>query len=251
MINAQLETRRFSVGEHPHIVVNNDLGTIRVYRGYLSNEVAIQTTKRNRIFSSAPGSVQISYEQDGEGKEIAITTRRENLSLANSTTEVDIDIAVPGHVDLNLTTRAGTITVSDLFGQMILISNAGTIIARHCLLTGNSHLSTEAGTVHFEGSLDPHGAYQFITRLGSVHVTLLNSTSFHVDASTNLGSITTDIPGLMAMHPNLLNSEVHGEIGDLPRATLALQSKFGSIDLQVWAAESIPGMVSENQYALG
>ncbi len=33
MINAQLETCRFSVGEHSHIVVNNDFGTIRVYRG--------------------------------------------------------------------------------------------------------------------------------------------------------------------------------------------------------------------------
>lgn len=251
MINTQVETRRFPTSEHPHIVVNNDFGTIRVYRGYLSNEVAIQTTKRNRIFSSFPESVQISYEQDGEGKEIVITTHREHFSLANSTTEADIDIAVPGHVDLNLTTKAGTITVSDLFGQMVLTSNAGTITARHCLLAGNSHLSTEAGTVHFEGSLDPHGTYQFITRLGSVHVTLLSSTSFHVDASTHLGSITTNIPGLMAMHPNLLNCEVHGDAGDPPRAMLTLQSNLGSIELQVWAAESVPGVVSENQFALG
>src|SRR6185312_12559259 len=96
----------------------------------------------------------------------------------------------------------------------ILSSKAGTITARKCVLTGHSHLSTEAGTVHFEGALDPHGAAEFITRLGTVQVILLNTPSFHLDASTALGSITTNIPSLVVACPTLLNSEIHGDVGD-------------------------------------
>lgn len=251
MMNAQVDARRFSVVEHPHVVVQNEFGTIRVSRGYLGNEVAIEATKRNGIFSSATDGLQIIYAQDAEGKEIAVRTWRENISLANSTGEVDIDIVVPGQVDLTLISRAGTITVSDLSGQMILSSKAGTITARNCILTGNSHLSTEAGTVHFEGTLDRHGAAEFITRLGSVQVILLNTPSFHLDATTDLGGITTNIPSMMVTRPNLLDSEVHGDVGDPPRAMLTLESKLGSIDLQIWAAERMPGVVSGSQFALG
>lgn len=251
MMNAQVEARRFLVAEHPHIVVQNEFGTIRVSRGYLGNEVAIQATKRNRIFSSATDGLQISYEQDVEGKEIAVRAWRENMSLANSTGEVDIAIAVPGHVDLTLISGAGTITVSDLSGQMILSSKAGTITARQCVLSGHSRLSAEAGTVHFEGALDPHGAAEFITRLGSVQVILLNTPSFHLDATTALGSIRTNIPSMVVARPTLLNSEIHGDVGDPPRAKLTLESKLGSIDLQVWAAERRPETAPEGQFALG
>ena len=114
----------------------------------------------------------------------------------------------------------------------------------HSLLTGDSQLSTEAGSIHFEGAIEPRGRYQFTTAVGAIHVVLLNTPAFHVDAATTLGTITTNLPGV--------GSEAHGDVGMEPHALLALKSTIGAIELQAWAlAAPQSNEVSGGQYALG
>jgi len=251
-MTAQVELRHFVVGEHPHVAVKNDFGTIRAYRGAGQHEVGVQITRRNRIFGHAPESVHASYEQEDSGNELAVTIQREEFSLATSTTEVDVDIALPARSDLDLVTKAGTITVTDVHGQLVLASAAGTISVRHSLLTGDSRLSTEAGSLHFEGAIEPHGSYQFTATVGAIHVVLLNNPAFHVDASTTLGTITTNLPNMVVAHPTVVGSEAHAEVGMEPRALLVLKSTIGAIELQAWALASVESSaVSEGQYALG
>jgi len=251
-MTAQVETRRFVVGEHPHIAVKNDFGTIRAFRGAQQDEVVVQITRRNRIFGRAPESVHASYQQGKGGNEIAISVQRDEFSLATTTTEVDVDIALPGRADLNLVTKAGTITVTDVYGQLASTSTAGLITVQHSLLTGDSQVSTEAGSIHFEGAIEPHGSYQFTTVMGAIRVVLLNTLAFHVDASTTLGTITTNLPNVVVARPTVLGSEAHGDVGMEPRALLALKSTIGAIELQAWAlAVSESSEVSAGQYALG
>jgi hypothetical protein len=249
---AQVETRRFVVGEHPHVAVKNDFGTIRAFRGAQQDEVVVQITRRNRIFGHAPESVHTSYEWEEGGNELAVTVQREEFSLATSTTEVDVDIALPGRADLDLVTKAGTITVTDIHGRLVSASTAGMIIVRHSLLIGDSWLSTEAGSIHFEGALEPRGRYQFTTAVGAIHLVLLNTPAFHVDATTTLGTITSNLPGVIVTRPTVVGSEAHGEVGVEPRALLALKSTIGAIELQAWAlAAPESSDVSGGQYALG
>jgi hypothetical protein len=251
-MTAQVETRRFVVGEHPHVTVKNDFGTIHAFRGAQHNEVVVQITRRNRIFGHAPEGVHASYEQEKGGNVIAISVQRDEFSLASTTTEIDVDIALPGRADLNLVTKAGTITVTDVNGQLVSTSTAGMITVRHSLLTGDSHLSTEAGSIHFEGAVEPHGRYQFTTAVGAIRVVLLNTSAFHIDASTTLGTITTNIPNVVVVRPTVLGSEAHGDVGMEPRAMLVFTSTIGAIELQAWefvATES--NAVSAGQYALG
>jgi hypothetical protein len=251
-MTAQVETRHFVVGEHPHVAVKNDFGTIRALRGARPDEVVVQITRRNRIFGHAPESVHASYEWEDGGNELAVTVQREEFSLATSTTEVDVDIALPGRADLDLVTKAGTITVTDAHGHLVSASTAGTITVRHSLLTGDSRLSTEAGSIHFEGAIEPRGRYQFTTAIGAIRVELLNAPAFHVDASTTLGTVTTNLPGVAVARPTVLGSEAHGEVGMEPRALLVLKSTVGAIELQAWAlAATESGAVSAGQYALG
>ena len=251
-MTAQVEIRRFVVGEHPHVAVKNDFGTIRAFRGAQQNEVVVQITRRNRIFGHAPESVHASYDQEDGGNQLAVTIQREEFSLATSTTEVDVDIGLPARADLDLVTKAGTITVTDVHGQLVLASAAGTITVRHSLLTGDSRLSTEAGSIHFEGAIEPLGSYQFTAAVGAIHVVLLNTPTFHVDASTTLGTITTNLPAVVVARPTVLGSEAHGNVGMEPRALLALKSTIGTIELQAWALASVESStVSEGQYALG
>jgi hypothetical protein len=251
-MTAQVETRRFVVREHPRVAVKNDFGTIRAFRGAQQDEVVVQITRRNTIFGHAPESVHASYDQEEGGNELAVTIQREEFSLVTSTTEVDVDIALPGRADLDLVTKAGTITVTDVYGQLVSTSTAGTITVRHSLLTGESQVSTEAGSIHFEGAIEPRGRYRFNTAVGAMRVVLLNTPAFHVDASTTLGTITTNLPGVVVARPAVLGCEAHGDVGVAPRALLALKSTIGAIELQAWAlAATESSDVSAGQYALG
>lgn len=251
-MTAQIETHRFAVGEHPRVAVRNDFGTIRAFRGAQNDEVVVQITRRNRVFGYAPESVHAAFEQGPGGNELVVTIERDEFSLATSTTEIDVDLALPGRVDLNLVTKAGTITVTDAHGQLNSISTAGTITVRHSLLTGVSRLSTEAGSIHFEGVIEPHGSYQFTTAVGAIHVTLLNAPAFHVDASTALGTITTNLWGVVVARPTVVGSEAHGDVGLEPRALLVLKSTIGAIELQAWAlASAESSAVAGEQFALG
>lgn len=251
-MTVQVEARRFAVGEYPRVAVKNDFGTIRAFRGAQNDEVIVQITRRNRVFGYAPESVHAAFEQGPGGNEVVVTIERDEFSLATSTTEVDVDLALPGRADLNLVTKAGTITVTDVHGQLISTSNAGTITVRHSLLTGDSHLSTEAGSIHFEGVIEPHGSYWFTTIVGTVHVTLLNNPAFHVDASATLGTITTNLPGVVATRSTVVGSEAHGDVGIQPDALLVLKSTIGAIELQAWALASAEnGANAGEQFALG
>ena len=229
MVTDNSEIRRFSVREHPRIVVNNDFGSIHVRGESQGNEVIIQTTQRNWILiGETAGPAQIHYEQNNDDNSITVTVERSGWSV----TEVILDITVPRNADLNLMTKAGSMDIAAVSGQMSLHSNAGSITVRQSVLGGSSTVQTNAGSVSFDGAIDPRGAYQFLTNTGSVHVTLPRNAACHIDARTDIGSIATNVPGVVVMRLNYMNSEAHGDVGDPPRAMVTLRSNLGSIYLQ-------------------
>src|SRR6266516_182636 len=60
----------------------------------------------------------------------------------------------------------------------------------------NLSLNTEAGNINFDGTFDTPGTTQFQTTNGRITVTVPSSSVFHVDASTNSGSINSDFPNV-------------------------------------------------------
>ena len=225
------ETRRFSMREHPRILVNNDFGSIHVIGESQGTEVSVQAMQRNWILigeNAAPA--HIHYEQNNDDNSVLITVERSSSGF--SVTEVILSVMVPWNTDLNLATKAGSIDVATVTGQMSLHTNAGSIAVRQSTLTGNSTVQTNAGSVSFQGAIDPQGAYQFMTNTGSVHVVLPSHSAFHVDARTDVGSITTNIAGLQVVRLNYMNSEAHGDVGNPPRGTITLRSNLGSVYLQ-------------------
>lgn len=225
------EIRRFSVREHPRIVVDNDFGSIHVRGEGQGNEVSIQATQRNwLLLGETAAPAQIHYEQNNDDNSVTITVERSGSGL--SVTEVILNITIPWYADLNLSTKAGSVDVITVTGQMSLHTNAGSINVQQSTLTGSSSVQTNAGSVSFEGAIDPQGVYQLMTNTGSVHVVLPGNTAFHVDARTDIGSITTNVPGVLVTRLNYLNSEAHGDVGNPPRGSITLRSNLGSIYLQ-------------------
>ena len=224
-----VETRRFSVNERPWIVVNNEVGTFHVNAGSDANIVTIQTKYYTRRFRRRTPKNRVRYEQVKEGNEIKARVDRVLIPGLNLPQDIDFDITVPGHADLELTTGAGDIWVTGISGQLTLRSDAGSIYVKRGLLNGNSLLQTDLGSINLHEAIDSTGTYELATGAGSVNVILPGEAAFELNASTSLGSITTKVPG-MAMDYST-NRELHGTLGSPPRASLTLRSDAGSVNV--------------------
>lgn len=224
-----VETRRFSIDEHPRIVVNNEVGTIHIKANKDAKSVTFQTKRHSRRIGKSANESWVSYEHLKEENEIRADVERVYSSDTNLPQSIDFHITVPHNVDVELNTNAGDIWVTSIDGQLSLQNNIGSIYVRGGLLNGNSVLKTNLGSINFHKALDPSGSYQFATETGSVHVILPDDTPFELDASTQFGNITTVVPNMKMAYRT--SNEVHGDAGIPPRSSLKLSSVTGSVSV--------------------
>jgi hypothetical protein len=220
----------FTVGAHPTIIINNDVGTIHVRAGGTGSDVTIQVTKHSALGTNVNGT-DVRYNQNSTSNTITVDVVRLTTVNLFTSSSVDIDAAVPSAANLQLQANTGGIDVTGISGQMSLRSNTGTIAATQGVLAAGSQLSTNTGTVTFDGAIGPQGSYMFLTNTGTVNVTLPGTSAFHVDASSDTGSVWTDFPGLVVQHPSMTSSGMHGDVGSTPQATVTLRTNTGSVSL--------------------
>ena len=58
------------------------------------------------------------------------------------------------------------------------------------------NLNSGSGNINFDGTFAPTGTTQFQTTNGDITVTVPSTSAFHLDASTNTGSINSDFPNV-------------------------------------------------------
>lgn len=227
------EARNFTVSTTPTptVVITNDVGSIHVQAGGTGSEVIIQATKYTWLGSNV-NDVQVRYNQDSVTNTITVNVDRSTGFNFFTSPKVDFVVTVPSNAALKLHADTGSIDVSGVSGQMLLTSNTGSVAARDGLLIGSSKLSSNTGSITFNGSIDKSGSYQFTTNTGSVNVTLPANSAFHVDATTNTGSITSGFPGVIVEHPNFTGAVAHSDVGSSPQATVTMSTNTGSISLQ-------------------
>jgi len=237
----RVETRHFTVNEHPHIVVNNEVGTIHVKAKNDENTVTFQTKRHSRRIGKAPNESWVSYEQSKEANEIRADVERVSMPGANLPQNIDFNISVPHTADLELNTNVGDIHVIGINGQVSLQSEIGSIYVKEGRLTGNSVLNTNLGSVNFYEAIDPYSSCYFATKTGSIHVILPDDTPFELDASTHFGNITTVVPDMKMAYRT--SNEVHGDAGVAPRSSLKLSSVTGSVSVFEESDGHIPNWV--------
>ena len=219
-----LKPDSFSVGIHPTIVINDNFGTIQVQAG-ATNTVTFNPTQEDDSFGNTP---QINYDPSPDGNTITVTV--EDKGFGSFGPEgVNLDVTAPANANLQIKAGPGDIDVSGVRGQMSLVTGSGSIDATQDILSGQSTLHTGSGDITLVSALDPHGRYRLATGSGDIEVTLPGNTSVHVDATTGSGVITSDFAEVNLQSPD--THEAHGDIGNPPRADLALQTGSGSIDL--------------------
>lgn len=220
------ESRTFSVGAQPKIIVKDDVGAIRVHPGGEDRQVIVQVTRHSFGMLGNPSSASVQYEQNNEKNRVTVKARTGWHFLGKNS--VDFDITVPRTSDLDLKTEAGGITVSGVNGQVICASDAGSVKATQVMLRGDSRLKTDAGSITFSGSLHPNGSYTMTTDAGNVTVTLPEESAFRIDARTDVGSINSDFP--LAVQRAFPGAKARGDIGAATaHPTLKLRTDVGSI----------------------
>jgi hypothetical protein len=250
------DTTTFFIGNRPTLVFAHEIGSVHISSGS-DGQVSIRVSK-NGITSA----IAVHYSQHGDTI-VATVDIESGLYLD---TWVDFDVSVPRQAGLSLSVATGTLVVDDLggdialsntngsiwatnlsgsvalktqsgsintdnvSGQVKVTTQNGTITSTNTHLTGHSTMQAESGTINFHGSLDRSGSYQFGDTNGAVGLTLPRDAAYSVAARTTSGSINTDFPGVTVYHQGA-GTVARGNVGDLPRARLLIQTTSGSIDL--------------------
>lgn len=208
--NSVTETHHFTVTANPTLVLNNDTGTIHIHAASSGSQITILATRHNGAGTN-PNDIKVNYAQNMEMNTVSVSVDRVNNFTFFGSLNVDFDVAVPASSALQVKTNTGGIDVSGVSGQMVLTSNTGSIT--------------------FDGAIGPGGSYSFQTNTGSVNVTLPGASVFHVDASTDTGSINTNFPGVAVVHRQFVGADAHSDVGSSPQATIRLRTNTGSINL--------------------
>src|SRR6266516_2128267 len=222
------ETHTYTVGSQPTLVINDDTGSITIQRGSTNSQITILAVKHLRAFGlGSPPAIQ--YNQHGN-----IITARAHTNDSFSgfgSNNVDFEVTLPANANLQVHTDTGLVTVNSISGTMSLTTSTGSINATQVTLSGHSVLTSDSGSIVFLGATDPGGLYQFSADTGSLNVTLPGSSSFHLDARTNTGSLNSDFVDVNVQHANSIGNVAYGNVGASPAATVVLKTNTGSIDL--------------------
>ncbi len=221
------ENHTYQVTTSPTLIINDPVGTVHVHSSN-GSAVSIQATKRTAGFGGNPNNIHVIYDDNTKTNTITVTV--DNGPRFLGVPLVDFNITVPDAANLNLKSDTGSIDVTGVTGRMSLQSNTGSITAEQDNLTASSQLTTDTGSVTFNGTLAQNNSYVFSTNTGSVHVTLPADSTFHVDAKTDTGSFHSDFSGLNP-DKNGAGNEVHGDVGNSPNTNITLTTDTGSIDL--------------------
>jgi hypothetical protein len=224
------EAQTFTMSTYPTLVLNNDTGSIHVRAAPSGNVISIQATKHGNPWSNL-NDIRATYTPNTATNTVTVNVDRVNTTSFFTALSVDFDVTVPPAAVLQLKTNTGSIDVSGVSGQMTLSSNTGSLQVSGGTVKGTTALTTNTGSVTFNGTITEGGTYTFTTDTGSVNVTLPAESVFHVDASTDTGSINTNFPGVVVQHREVTGADAHGDVGGSPQATITLRTSTGSINL--------------------
>ncbi len=234
-----------AIQAHPTLVINSqqfsevDLPTISIHAGTNNSKMIFQVISPGNV--SLPWNFGIGGFQQSSDSSVIILN-------GDPVGGRKLDITVPADTDLKVTTNSANINVAGITGLMTFISNADAITLTSCHVTGTSLLSDNTGAVTvtqstldgqvtlnnnqgpitFDSSIGSTGTYAFVSIQGTIDATFPQNASFHIDAVTNSGSITSDYTGIQVQ-----NKEIHADVGHPPHALLSLKTNAGSITLHM------------------
>lgn len=176
-----------------------------------------------------------------------ITKIDKPTQLINKSVSVSLDVEVPNKTDLELVTHNGAVDISDITGRLEATTHNGKVTSER--VSGTTAFETHNGSVTSEeisgntqlkshnGSIEVYYAdtapsvcdISIVTYNGGIELKTPPSFSATIDASTNNGSINTDLP--ITVSGKISKSSLKGTIGS-GEGHLHLETHNGSIRIR-------------------
>lgn len=201
-----------------NLEVNNLVGSVNI-QGRNVDEIQVDIKKEARAISESQArerldDIQVDVRRDGNRYIIDVTGNNDSGLFDNLS--VDLDITVPEDVNVVVNSDVGSIHLKDV------------------RIVDNLDLSSDVGSIEFEGTISNPGTYQMYTSVGSIDVRVSNDSRFSVDARTNVGTIQNSLTLTDSDNTrDTVSSTLRGDYGGSnPQAILTLTSDVGSISLR-------------------
>ncbi|MHC4165437.1 MAG: DUF4097 family beta strand repeat-containing protein [Planctomycetota bacterium] len=188
--------------------------------------------------------VEISLEPSGDGLTAKI---KKPTRLINKSVGVSLDVTVPGRAHLELETHNGSVTVTDIAGDVRAKTHNGDVTTHRVSgstalethngrisvkqTSGDAKLKTHNGSVKafYAESAPSDGDISIVTHNGSIELETPPDLSARVEASAHNGSINTDLP--ITISGKFSKNRLVGKIGS-GQGRLYLETHNGSIRLR-------------------
>jgi hypothetical protein len=143
---------------------------------------------------------------------------------------VDLDITVPEQTDLRLDLDVGDMEIEGIEGQVDIQADVGLVELKNVVVRDSLRVRTDVARIRFEGPLGRGARYDMRSDIGDIAVTLPASSSFELDAESNVGAVTCDfaVRG-QRERKDFVGGRIEGTVGESPTAELRLHSDVGSI----------------------
>jgi hypothetical protein len=246
-------TKSFDVNPGGKLTINSARGTIEV-KTTRANVVNVEVIRKARTSSEKEArelfeNFEISFRHNGNDVIIETEMLKERFSFwdfGSNDLRVQFLISVPEKYNVDLNTAGGSISVSDLDGEVLAHTSGGSL--NFGKITGPVTGKTSGGSINLDGcagDIDVHTSGGSIV-VGEVKGEVLARTSggsiqiaqaqASVDAKTSGGSINIE-EVLGAVNASTSGGSVTARISRQPRENCSLKTSGGSVN--VYLAEGI------------
>ena len=211
------------------LALENDVGSITIEGGDVTGcDVTAKVTAKAPSEEEAQKlaeQVKIELEQNGDTLTVKITKPRNKRRRSIS---IDFDITVPKQTALRIGSDVGEISISDITENIEARTDVGKISCKG--ISGDIDLQADVGKINVVYSEDAPSAcnVNIKTDVGSIDITTPPEYSAAVQADTDVGSITTDLPLTVK---GKVGRNVQGTIG-AGEGKMYLKTDVGSIRIR-------------------
>jgi hypothetical protein len=237
-MSTSTETRSFTIGEMPTLIVRNTAGKIHVNAGP-DGQVGLQITKKaHGGFLGIGGTerdlerVQVLTTQQGDTLRVDVEYEGSAINVGRGVT-VDLELTIPAHTLLDLRLAAGDVRVTGVTGRIRVNTAAGNLETREVTFAQGSTLEVNAGKAEVYGVLDPGASLEVSVNTGKAHVTLPANTAATLDARVDVGAIqVTGFSGQLALSRELVQQRITGALGPEPNGSVRVRVNVGEITIR-------------------
>jgi hypothetical protein len=174
--------------------------------------------------------IDVSLTQQGERILVKVDMPQLSEPGFGKRANVDLEITVPEQTDLKVDLDVGDMEIEGVEGQVDIQAAVGLVDLKNVVVRDSLKVRTDVARIRFEGPLSAGALYDIRSDVGDIALTLPASSSFEVDAESNVGAVTCDfaVRGREG-RKDFIGGRIEGTVGESPTAELRLQSDVGSI----------------------